>query len=309
MEISVVIPTYGSPDSLEPLYIRLHETLAKISNTFEVIFVDDACPKGSWSALRNLHTKHPNTVRCLRLSRNFGQHSAIYAGIEVARGNYVLVMDCDLEEAPETIPELVALARKDSLDIVFTKRLNRKHSFVKKLFSKLYLKFIGFLNGDVIQQDLGTLSLMTRPVVDNYIRISDYNKHHLHTLFWLGYKHGFVPTEHNSRKTGSSSYTVSKLIKHALAGILFQTTGFLTFIMFLGFGISFTSFCFACFYVWHYFFHAPPRGYTSIAVLSSFLNGMAIFCIGVVGIYIGTIFKQVQRRPAFIIAEKLSENK
>ncbi|HEY6546267.1 MAG TPA: glycosyltransferase family 2 protein, partial [Vicinamibacteria bacterium] len=208
--ISVVVPVYGCAGCLEPLCSRLDRTLRGMASRYEVILVDDRSPDSSWEAITELAGKLP-FVRGVRLSRNYGQHLAITAGLEAAEGDLVAVMDCDLQDPPELLPVLYAKLR-EGYDYVLARRRSRSHSWIRVLSARVYFKILSVLTGHPIDGSYGSYCLLSRRVVEAFLRFSERERHLLLILRWVGFSAGSIDYEHADRATGASSYSLRKLV-------------------------------------------------------------------------------------------------
>jgi len=299
-EVSVVIPVYGSRASLRELHRRLVASLQAITPDFEIVLVDDRSPDGSWDVLRELAYADPR-VRIMRLSRNFGQHAAITAGLTRSRGRWTVVMDCDLEEPPEEIPRLYAKAQ-EGFEIVRAQRTGRRHTRFRRAAGRAYrLLFLERDRGT----GYGTLSILSRPVVDAFLSLRDRDREYQLVLDWLGFTQATIRFQHGVREDGGSSYTLRRLLKVAFDGMFFRTTVLLRVIVLLGFVIALAGLGLAAYAVYARAVQGAPPGYTSLAVLELVLSGFIITSLGVVGLYVGRIFDQVKERPLFVVAEQL----
>ena len=298
VEISVVVPVYGCDGCIEALYARLKESLAGLGPS-ELIFVDDRSPDGSWPILTRLAERDP-AVRAFRLSRNFGQHAAITAGLAQSRGRFTVVMDCDLQEPPEAIPELHAKAL-EGYEIVHTRRARRGQSLLRRVAGRTYFRLRNVVLDTDSGTDHGTLSMLSRKVVDAFLSLRDKDREYLAVLDWLGYRHATVEFDHAPRHHGRSSYTLRTLLRVAVDGMFFQTTTLLRWIVVLGFLVAIAGGCLAAYYLFSYLVSDPLPGYTSLAVLLLVLSGFIITSMGVIGLYVGKIFEQVKGRPLYLI--------
>ena len=298
LELSVVVPVYGCGDCLVALHDRLTRSVATITDRYELVFVDDRSLDEGWSLLQRL-ARADARVRAVRLSRNFGQDAAITAGLSEARGNRVVVMDCDLQEAPEDIPRLWTAAQ-EGYDVVRTIRRGRRHAPLKRWGSRLYRRLTLEIE---TRADYSTLSLISRRVVDAYLSLHDQDREYMIALDWLGFSATAVEIAHAERHAGKSTYTPSRLIRVALDGMFFRSTLLLRLVVLAGFVIALIGIAVAVFEVVDYF--ASPNqtvpGYTSLAVLLLFLAGVIIISVGVVGLYVGRTFQQVKNRPLYVI--------
>jgi len=301
-ELSVVVPVYGCEECLQHLHQRLTATLRTITSDYELVFIEDRGPDNSWQELRRLAAQDPH-VRAFRLSRNFGQHAAITAGLAQSRGRWVVVMDCDLQEPPEEIANLYAKAQ-EGYDIVFAERRDRQHSWSRRTATRLYFRMLNLALGTRMSSELGNLSIISRKVADAFLEIPDQDRHYLMILHWLGFRHATIQFSHAERFAGESSYTLGSLVRFAFDGLFFQTTTLLRWIVYAGFFVSLLGVVLAGFYTYKYFITGYQYpGWTSLAVLLLLLSGFLIVTTGVTGLYIGKIFNQVKNRPLFVLDE------
>jgi dolichol-phosphate mannosyltransferase len=298
VQLSVVVPVYGCADCLVALHDRLTRSVGKITDRYELVFVDDRSLDDGWTVLRRL-AREDSRVRAFRLSRNFGQDAAITAGLARARGQWAVVMDCDLQEAPEDIPRLWAAAG-EGYEVVRTVRRGWSHSAFRRWTSRGYRKLT--LETDV-RPDYSNLSLLSRRVVDAFLRLRDRDREYMIALDWLGFDSTSIEIEHHERHAGESGYNLSGLVKVALDGMFFRSTVLLKVVVLVGFVVALIGIGFAAFEVVDYFIEKDKTvpGYTSLAVLLLMLAGFIIVSVGVVGLYVGRIFEQVKNRPLFLI--------
>lgn len=305
--ISVVSPVYKAENIIDELVAQIVKAIESITNQFEIILVEDGSPDRAWERIVD-NCKKDSRVKGIKLSRNFGQHYAITAGLENAQGEWVVVMDCDLQDDPSYIPQLLEKAKK-GFDIVYTVKSKRKHSFFKSLFASFFTYIFNWLidnNSWKNSTKIGSYSIISRKVVDAFKKYGDYRRHYLMVLRWLGFNFSFIEIEHKIRYEGKSSYSISKLINHAIDGITSQSDKLLRMTIILGFVLSTTSF-FGVLYVIIRSFIAPfQSGWASLVVLILFTSGLIITSIGISAIYIGKIFEQTKQRPLFIIDQKLN---
>jgi dolichol-phosphate mannosyltransferase len=299
--LSIVIPVYGCDSCLIALYERLTTVLQQAQPDYELVFVDDRSRDNGWRTLTELASRDP-LVNAVRLSRNFGQHAAITAGLQYCRGKHAIVMDCDLQDPPEAIPRLITEANK-GLDIVYGRRTEKKQSLFRRVAARAFFWFLNRFADAPVQDNYGTLSIISRRVIDVFLQLNDRNRQYILILKWLGFSSGEIEYVHGSRYAGESSYTLLKLFNQAFVGILFQTTAFLKWIIFFGFGMAVTGVAVAGYFTYQYFVHAPLPGWTSLVVLILLTSGFVIMSTGVAGLYIGKIFEQVNGRPLYAVDE------
>lgn len=297
-ELSVVIPVYGCASALPELHRRLRASIEPLTTDFELIFVEDASPDGAWDALIEL-AEDDRSVKAYGLSRNFGQDAAITAGLSRSTGRWVVVMDCDLQEPPEAIPELYRKAMQ-GYEMVRTTRQARGHSRLRRWQSRAYRRLM--LEHES-HPEYSNMSLLSRKVVDVFVSMRDRDREYTLVLDWLGFSQAVVTIDFAERGA-QSSYTLRRLIEVAINGMFFRTTVLLRIVVFTGFLVAFIGTGLAAYNVVYYFAAGQPTGYTSLLVVILLLSGLIIISVGVVGLYVGRIFEQVKYRPLFVIARE-----
>ena len=305
VKISVVSPIYGCKECLLELYDRLVKTLSQITDNFEIILVNDACPQASWERIVMLCAKDAR-VKGINLSRNFGQHYAITAGLDHAKGDWVVVMDCDLQDRPEEIIKLYNKAL-DGYDVVFGRRVERQDSFLKRLGSQAFNKVLEYFTETKHDNSIANFGIYAQKVVETINRYREQSRDFLLFAQMVGFKKVEIEIEHAARAYGSSSYNFSKLIRLAIDSIVSHSNKPLRLSIQLGFFIALISLIYACWLVIRYFFyHTPAEGWTSLMVSMFFMFGLLFAIIGITGLYIGKIFDEVKRRPLYIIQETIN---
>ena len=304
-DLSVVVPVYRAEGCVAELYTRLVATLETMTVDFEIVLVEDRGPDRSWPAIQAIAAADAR-VRGFRLSRNFGQHTAITAGLEQSRGDWVVVMDCDLQDPPEGIPGLVAKAR-EGFDVVLTRRVRRFQPLHRRIAARAYFRVRRtFLRVDV-DPDYASLSVISRKVVEAFLALQDRDRQYMLILHWLGFDRAVIETQQADRHEGRSSYTLPALIRVAVDGIFFQTTILLRWIVYLGFLVALAGIVLAGGLVAWSLARNPPPGWTSLAVLILLTGGFIIVSTGITGLYIGKIFEQVKGRPLYVLDEATEE--
>jgi glycosyltransferase involved in cell wall biosynthesis len=298
-ELSVVIPVYGCEGALRELHARVCRACEEVTDDFELVLIEDRGSDSSWELLAEL-ARADDRVRAFRLSRNFGQHFAITAGLAECRGRRAIVMDCDLQDPPEEIPRLYAKA-SEGWDIVFGRRKLKRTSWRRRAVGSVYFTLLNWFTGAGIDGQQGSLSVISRKVIDAFLRFEDRDRHYLLILRWLGFESTVIDYEQAERAHGHSSYTTRDLIGHALGGIFFQTTKLLRWIVGLGFMVSLAGMACAAYLVYAKIAHHAAPGWTSLAVFTLTIGGFIIVSTGVTGLYIGKVFEQVKGRPLYVI--------
>lgn len=305
MLLSFVIPVYQAENILLELINRISSAVNEITTEYEIILVDDGSKDASWNVIHEICTKDRRVI-ALKLSRNFGQQHAITAGLDFCKGDWTIVMDCDLQDRPEEIINLYNKA-KDGFDIVFAKRTNRKDTFLTKIFSRLFYRMYSYLTG--IKQDatIANFGIYNNKVIDVIKNMKEPMRAFSPMARWVGFTRTSIEVEHGARFHGKSSNTYSKRINLALDIILSYSDKPLKIIVSIGFIISLASFI-AAFYMLYRYFNGEivVLGYTSIILSIWLLGGLIIFILGIIGLYITRIFSGVKNRPLYIVDEKLN---
>ena len=302
--ISIVSPVYRAEKILPILVSEINLVMERIGEDYEIILVDDRSPDNSWEVMKVLSSQNPK-IKSIRLSRNFGQHSAIFAGLTKTKGDWVVVMDCDMQDQPKEIAKLYKKAL-EGYDIVLGQRENRKDKFLKKLSSKLFYKVFNYLSGGQFNNEIGNFGIYKKKVIDSILNINDYIKFFPLFINWVGFKSTSIPIEHSSREEGKSSYSISRLLKLAFNVIISFSDKPLRLFINFGLGISILSFILGIYYLYLAITHRITQpGFSSLILSIWFLSGIIISCIGIVGVYLGKTFDQAKNRPTFIIDEEL----
>jgi len=305
--ISVVIPVYKCAKCLEELYKRLEQTMEKLNKEFEIIFINDASPDGAWETIVEF-AKKDNRVKGINLSRNFGQHFAITAGLDHSNGEWVVVMDCDLQDQPEEIISLYNKTKED-FDVVFGRRMNRKDDLFKRFFSKYFYKIFDLLTENVSDCTISNFGIYSKQVIQNYLKLTEKIRLFPLLIKWLGFKIGFVEIEHAKRAFSKSSYNFFKLINLALNAIISQTNKPLKISIKFGFLMSSFSMLYLIYLIVRKIYLDIPMGWTSIMVSIFFIGGLTFANLGLIGLYVGKIYDEVKNRPIYIIKEVIGDFK
>ena len=281
--------------------------MATLEVSYEIILVDDRSPDNSWKKMEELSNLHQE-VKSIRLSRNFGQHPAIMAGLSVIKGEWVVVMDCDLQDQPKEIIKLYNKA-KEGFDVVLAQREDRKDGFLKKMSSKLFSIIYSYLTDTKFDNSIANFGIYNKKVIEQINGMNDYIKSFPLFVNWVGFASTSMKVEHAERDSGNSTYTISKLLNLAFNTIISFSNKPLKLFVKFGLLISLCSFIFGAYTIIRYFTgHIKVLGYSSLMVSIWFLFGIIITVIGVVGIYIGKIFDQAKGRVSFIIDRKINHD-
>lgn len=300
--LSVVVPVYGCSTLLRELYLRVKDALAGVTERFELILVDDASPDEAWQAILELAALDPR-VRGIRLSRNFGQHYAITAGLEACRGEWMVVMDCDLQDRPEEIPALLDKARQ-GYEVVQARRLIRRDGYFKKFLSRTFYWLLSWLTGTHHDPSIANFGVYHRKVIDALCAMKEHIRYFPTMVKWVGFRSTTLDVTHSTRSGGRSAYNFHKLVRLALDIVLAYSDKPLRLTVKAGIFIALTSFVFALVIVVRALAGAyQVMGYASLIVSIWFLAGLVIFILGIVGLYVGKTFEGVKNRAVYIVRE------
>lgn len=302
---SVVSPVYKGEKMIEELVSRIQISLSQLTESYEIILVNDASPDDSWRMIE-LECRKDKRIKGINLSRNFGQHYAITAGLNYAKGEWIVVMDCDLQDRPEELPNLYCKT-KDGYDIVLAQRIERKDSFIKKLSSTLFYGVFSYLTDTTQDKTVANFGIYSKAVIESLLSMKDAVRYFPTMIQWVGYRKLYLPVKHSERKEGKSSYSFSILLNLAFNNILAFSDKPLRLIVKLGFSISLLALLIAVYYCLRYWFgNISVSGFTTIAFSLWFIAGILISLLGILGLYIGRIFNQVKGRPTYIVSDRIN---
>ncbi|KAB8317106.1 glycosyltransferase family 2 protein [Tolypothrix campylonemoides VB511288] len=305
--VSVVTPVYGCAGCLEALVERVKLALDGVGQPFELLLVDDGSPDRSWDRIRDLAMRF-SEVRGLRLARNFGQHSAIAAGLAHSRGSHVVVMDCDLQDAPEEIPNLLAVART-GVDVVLAQRSMRRDGLAKRLASYGFHRILAWLTGVPQDHTVANFGVYSRKVVDALASMPEVERVFPLMVRWAGFPEARVPVVHAERASGRSGYSIGKLLRLALHIVLSYSDKPLRLVVKMGLTFAAAAVVIVCLSIWRYLVgDVQVAGFTSIIASIWLLGSVMILCIGLVGLYVGRLFNESKRRPSFLVRDDTSED-
>ena len=300
--ISVVIPCYRCRECLPELHARLTAALTKITAQYEIILVDDASPEGDWEEIAAI-ARQDSRVKGIKLSRNFGQHFAITAGLDFVRGDWIVVMDGDLQDQPEEILKLHAKAQ-EGYDIVFARRTLRQDSLYRRLSSGFFSLIYNYLGDIKVDNSIANFSISSRAVIAYVRQFRERNRAFPIFLNSVGFRRAGVEVNHAERFAGRSSYTFGKLLDFAIQCIVSQSNKPLRISIRFGFALAALSVFYGLVILFRYFFYSiTVPGWTTLAVLVCFLGGLGFANLGILGLYIGKIFDEVKQRPLYCVEQ------
>lgn len=298
--LSVVVPCYRSRESLPELVDLIEKNSQGLTDNLKIILVDDGCPDNSWEMIEEIGKTNRRVVG-IKLSKNFGQHYAITAGLKLSKSEATIVMDCDLQDHPKFFPDLIRQFH-NGYRIVFTKKKTREHPFIKNIFGLIFHKIFNFLvSNNETNKEIGNFSLLDKHARECFCRIEDYQRHYLLVLRWIGFSSTVVSIDHYERHSGLSSYTFLKSLKHAVNGIVGQSNRLLYFSTMIAFVVLVLSTLGAAALIVSKIYFNYQEGWVSLVVVMLFSLALMLFSVGINGLYISRIFDQVKNRPLFII--------
>ncbi|MFN8436424.1 MAG: glycosyltransferase family 2 protein [Cytophagales bacterium] len=305
MEISIVVPVYGCEKCLETLTERLTDSLNKIVSQFEIIYVVDASPDNSWHVVTQ-QSKRNSRIKGILFSRNFGQHAAILAGLNEAKGSWIVVMDCDLQDKPEEIINLYQKAL-DGYDLVLAQRQIRQDTLLKRTTSKLFYAFFSYMTETKQDPSVANFGIYHQKVIHAVLEMGDFVRFFPANISWVGFKKTYLQVEHNARFEGETSYNFKSLFRLARNVILSFSDKPLRLAVRLGVYISIFSVFFAIITIARFLLgYITEPGYSSIFISIWFLSGIIITILGITGLYVGKCFEQSKNRPNYIINTKIN---
>lgn len=302
-EISIVIPVYGSDEVLHELYRRATATLDPITQNVELIFVNDASPDNAWNVIREL-TEKDSRVRGLNLSRNFGQYAALTAGLQASRGEWVVVMDCDLQDQPEAIGVMYRKAQEGYF-VVVGSRTVRHDSALRTFFSVAFYTLFGYLAGRKQDRTLTNFGIYHRRVIDALLSIQGRMRYFSVMVRWVGFRTATIPVEHAPRQGGKSGYSLRKLFSLATDIILAYSEKPLRIIVKIGCIIFVVSGLYLAFIFGRGVFAEPPSSFELIMGSLWFIFGALSTMVGIVALYLGKTFEEVKQRPIYIVQDEV----
>ncbi len=299
----MVIPVFNEESNLPVLYERLVNSVTAISNDYELIFVNDGSKDNSLNIIKELSLKNAQ-VKYIDFSKNFGHQLAVFAGLENAKGDTIVIIDADLQDPPELIKELYS-KMKEGYDVVYAQREQRVgESWHKLMTAKLFYRFINRLSEVSIPLDTGDFRIISKKINDIIVSMPERNKFLRGQIAWAGFNQTFVSYNREERYAGKTNYSYSKMFSFAFDGITAFSNLPLRLATYLGFAVSLISFFFILYTLYQkYFKHDVVQGWSSLMVSILFIGGVQLICLGIIGEYLGRIMDNVKQRPLYIVRE------
>lgn len=304
-KISIVVPMYNEQESLGILYKELNRVTDTLPEyEFEYLFVNDGSSDATLAAIRQLAEKDKR-VRYVSFSRNFGKEAALYAGLKNATGDYVATMDADLQDPPALLPQMIAMIEAGDCDNVATRRVNRKgEPPIRSFFAKCFYKVMRHLSHIEIADGARDYRLMSRAMVDSIVSVSEYNRFSKGIFAWVGYETKWLEFENVERSAGETKWSFWKLVRYSFDGIINFSDTPIRISSYLGLLLTVLSFVAIIIEVIRALvFGDPVAGWPSLVCIITFIGGIQLFCMGIMGQYIAKTYMEVKRRPHYIVRE------
>ena len=303
-KISIIVPCYNEEDVLELFYNKITEVSENIDAEFEYIFVDDGSKDKTLQILKE-HSKKDDRVRFISFSRNFGKESAMYAGLKESTGDYVAIMDADLQDPPDLLKEMYDTLLTKEYDCVATKRKTRKgEPILRSFFSRMFYKIINKMTSTEIVNGARDYRLMSRKMVDSILEVTEYNRFSKGIFSWVGFKTKWIAYDNIERAAGKTKWNFWKLFKYSIEGITAFTTTPLVMSAVIGIVFCIIAFIMILFVIFKTLMYGDPvSGWPSTICIILFVSGVQLFCLGIMGEYLAKEYMEVKNRPIYIVKE------
>jgi len=309
MKLSIIIPAYNEAPNLGPLYERLRRVWEEEPADWELLLVDDGSTDGTYEEALRLNARDPR-VQAISFSRNFGHQMALTAGLDLADGDAVIVMDADLQHPPELITDFVK-RWKEGYDIVYTVRASTEDaSWSKRITSALFYRIFKRLSGFAINVNAADFRLLDRKVVLSFRGIRERVRFLRGLTSWVGYRSTAVPYHAGKRQSGQSKYSLRRMVSFAVDGLTSFSAAPLHMAVYLGFGLAVVGFLYSAYALYARFLsHTAISGWTSLIMVSLIIGGVQLIVLGIIGIYIGKLYDEVKQRPLYLVQKSTSSLK
>ena len=301
--ISIVVPCYNEEEALPLFYKEITKVFKQIKEEYELLLVNDGSKDGTLQIMKDFAKKDKH-VKYLSFSRNFGKESAMFAGLYNAKGDYVAIMDADMQDPPALLPEMIRILREEDYDSVATRRATRKgEGKVRSFLSQSFYKIINKISDADIVDGARDFRLMKRDMVDSIVSMSEYNRFSKGIFGWVGFKTYWLPFENVERVAGTTKWSLFGLTKYAIDGIINFSQTPLAIASYFGMFMTFVAFVMLVFIIVRkLMFGDPVAGWASTMCVIIFIGGIQLLCLGIMGQYIGKTYMETKNRPQYIIA-------
>ena len=311
MKLSLVVPCYNEAENVAPFQEAVIAAFDGCGYDYEIIFVDDGSKDATLHNLRKLYTRQVCPVKVVSFSRNFGKEAALYAGLEQASGEYITLIDADLQQRPEIARQMVdILENEQNIDVVAAYQDRRGESKLLSFFKKGFYAIINKLSKVPLQADASDFRTFRRSVRDSILKLGEYHRFSKGIFAWVGYETKFIPYTACERLHGSSKWSFWKLFNYAVEGIVGFSTAPLRFSIYVGTAAAISAILYLLWVIFEkLFWGIDIPGYATIIVLILFLGSIQLFSIGIIGEYVGRTFEQTKNRPIYVAKEILTDDK
>ena len=303
-KLSIVVPCYNEEEAIPYFYEEINKVSKEMKNDFEFIFVNDGSKDNTIDIVKDL-SKKDKRVKYINFSRNFGKEAAMLAGLELSSGDYVTMMDADLQDPPSLLPEMVRLIEEENYDCVGTRRVTRKgEPPIRSFFARMFYKIINKMSKVEMVDGARDFRLMTRQMVNSILELKEYNRYSKGLFSFVGYNTKWLEYENVERVAGETKWSFWKLFKYALEGITAFSTTPLIFSSIIGLIFCLVAFISIIFIIVKTLVYGDPTaGWPSMACIIVFVSGIQLFTIGIIGQYLSKTYLEVKKRPIYIIKE------
>jgi glycosyltransferase involved in cell wall biosynthesis len=307
MKLSIVVPCYNEEDNINVFFDRMRSSLSDMEDfEFEIIFIDDGSSDATWKNQCQLADKE-NFIKCIKLSRNFGHQIAVCAGLDQAQGDFIAIIDADLQDPPEVIPEMLAKA-ESGFDVVYGKRKKRDgETIFKKLTSYLYYRGLSFLTEVDIPNDTGDFRIISKRVLETFKKMPEKHKYIRGMISWVGFQQTPFEYSRQTRHAGSTGYTLRKMIMLGLDGISSFSIKPLRIAMVFSFLAAILSILFFSLAVFEWSQGYTIRGWTSLIAIVCLIGSANLFVLGIIGEYLGKMVMETKDRPLYVIDQIIND--
>ncbi|WP_314065899.1 glycosyltransferase family 2 protein [uncultured Vagococcus sp.] len=305
MLLSVIVPCYNEEKSIPLFFQEIEKIRQKMTIEFEYIFINDGSKDQTLPILKDLYNQNNDRVHFLSFSKNFGKEAALYAGLQHAKGDYVTVMDVDLQDPPELLLEMYEKIQSPDIDCVGTRRVTRTgEPIIRSFFAKLFYRIINKIGQTEMVDGARDFRLMTRQMVDSILDLKEYNRFSKGIFTWVGYNTVYLDYENRERIAGETSWSFFQLLSYSFDGIINFSDTLLNLASYIG-AISCIGSVIATIFiiVRTMLYNDPTSGWPSLVCIILFIGGLQLLCLGIIGKYIGKIFLETKKRPSYIVKE------
>ena len=300
--ISIIVPCYNEEKTVLQFYREITKIFEEIEENYEIVFIDDGSTDNTLTKIKEIHD---DNVKYISFSRNFGKEAALYAGLKNNNGDYIVIMDVDLQDPPDLIPEMYNTLKNSNFDIVATRRVSRKgEPIIRSIIARAFYKIINKITDLELVDGARDYRIMTRQVADAVLQLEEYNRFSKGLFNWVGFKTKWIEYENIERNMGETSWSFWKLFEYSIEGIVGFTTAPLSISTFFGILFSIIAFVLMIFIVLRNLIYSDPvQGWTSTISIILLLGGIQLFSIGVLGKYLEKTYSETKRRPIYIIKD------